>query len=369
MGAGTDGLMTPALLVDRGRLAANVAEMAERTAARGVALRPHVKTSKSLDVARAQLAAGAIGFTCSTPAEVRLLQDAGIGGLVWAHQPVGPAKLAFAVAAARRGGLTVTVDSVEVAAPLGEALAEAGTSLPVLIEVDTGLGRTGADPGDVLALAEALTRWPALRLCGVLTHEGQLYAHAGDRAGLERAGRRAGEVMAGLGERLRAAGHPAGIVSVGSTPGATSTPFVPGVTETRAGTYVYYDANQVALGSVPLERCALTVLATVVSTRRRGTAIIDAGLKAMSSDRSVTGEGFGAVLAPTPGGGPLDGVAFTAANEEHGFLTGPGTARLTVGDRVRIVPNHACTTVNMWSEAQVLDGAEVVARWRISARH
>ncbi|MFI0425035.1 alanine racemase [Spongiactinospora sp. 9N601] len=354
-----DTLPTPALLIDRDRLIANITGMAARAASAGVALRPHFKASKCLEVARLQLDHGAIGFTCATPAEVTALLDAGINDLVWAHQPVGPAKAAFAA----RTGVTVALDSAEIARPLAEAARAAGRRVPYLIELDTGLGRAGVAPEHATALAAELAALPGLEMRGVLTHEGHLMTYLGDRAGMERAGRQVGEVVIAVAAELRAAGHPCEIVSVGSTPGAaTATPFVPGVTETRAGTYVFYDGNQVALGTADLTRTALTVLTRVASVQRAGTAIVDAGLKAMSSDASVTGAGFGRVL-------DMPSLAFSRANEEHGYLTGPDAAALEVGRTLRLLPNHGCGVVNMWSHAYVVTGDTAVARWPITARH
>ncbi|MEU7002285.1 alanine racemase [Nonomuraea sp. NPDC046570] len=350
-------LPTPALLIDRAKLERNVADMAALTASAGVRLRPHFKASKCLEVARLQLEYGATGFTCATMGEVRALSDAGIDDLIWAHQPVGPAKVAFAVST----GVTVALDSVEAAEPLAAAARAAGVRLPYVIEVDTGLGRAGVAPEDAVALAGELAGLGSLRLRGVLTHEGHLMTYLGDRDGLEKAGRRVGEALAGVAGELAATGHACEIVSVGSTPGAASAPFVPGVTEARAGTYVFYDGNQVALGSAGEDRCALTVLTRVVSVPRgEGTAITDAGLKAMSSDASVRGPGFGVVL-----GRP--GVVFGKANEEHGYLSGADGLR--VGELLRILPNHGCGVVNMWSSAYVVEDGRAVARWPITGRH
>lgn len=353
-------LPTPALLLELDRLDRNIAAQINRSRAAGVTARPHFKTSKCLQVAARQLAAGAGGFTASTPAEITALQDAGVADVLWAHLPVGPAKVRFAVAAGRRGGLTLTVDSAEVAAPLSAALASAGLRLPVLIEVDTGHGRTGVDPDDGLALAKVLAAMPGLELRGVLTHEGHLARYSADRSALEQAGRAAGVALVQVAEALTAAGHPCPIVSVGSTPGGTSAPLVPGVTECRAGTSVVFDANQVALGSATAEDCALTVLTRVVSVQRREPVIIDAGLKAMSSDPPVSGAGYGTVG---------EDIFFSAANEEHGFLTGPGVAGLQVGDLLRVLPNHACGTVNMWSAIYAVGGDKAVDRWPTVARH
>jgi D-serine deaminase-like pyridoxal phosphate-dependent protein len=353
-------LSTPALLVDRARLERNIAEMA--ASLRGVALRPHFKTSKCVEVARRQLDAGAIGLTCATPGEVRLLQDAGVGDLLWAHQPVGPAKVAFAASALARGGLMIALDSVEVARPLSSA----APAVPFLLDVDTGLGRTGVDPERAVETATEIASLPGLELRGVMTHEGHLGSYGTDRTALEEAGTRAGHRLVSVASALRDAGLPCPIVSVGSTPGATSAPFVPGVTEARPGTYVYYDSGQVRLGSATLDQCAQTVLTRVVSTQRYGTAIVDAGVKAMSSDGAVSGT-LGTVCDLT--GRPLDGVTFSAGNEEHGYLTGDGTARLRVGDLLRVVPNHACGTTNMWSSLDLVEDGQVVDRWPIGGRH
>lgn len=354
-------LHTPSLLVDVDRIEANIAAMARAFAEARVALRPHVKTSKCWEVVRRQLDAGAAGVTCSTAAEVVWLRDRGVRDLLWANVPVGPAKVAVAVGTP---GLTVTLDSVEAALPLSAAAAAAGVTVPFLLEVNTGHARLGVEPESAVATAAGITALPGLRLRGVLTHEGHI-ASAADRVALEQAGTAAGERLVAVAVELRDAGHAVDVVSVGSTPGATSAPFVLGVTEGRPGTYVYYDANQVRLGSCTIDQCALTVLARVVSTQRDGRAIIDAGVKAMSSDTiGVTGN-VGVVTGLD--GVPLSGVSFTEANEEHGYLLHSGG--FAVGDLVRVVPNHACGTTNMWSHAYAVRGGEVIDEWAISARH
>ncbi|MEU7870493.1 alanine racemase [Dactylosporangium sp. NPDC049140] len=352
-------LPTPSLLVDLDRLERNIARMAGTFAAAGVGLRPHAKTSKCLEVVRRQLGAGALGMTCSTPAEVAWLQAAGLRDLLWAHAPVGPPKVAFVIDAVRTGGLTVALDSLEAAAPLSAAAHAAGVTVPFVLEVNTGHARLGVDPEHVPATAAALAALPGLRLRGLLTHEGHL-ATMPDRPSLEAAGRSAGALLARLADGLRAGGHDIDVVSVGSTPGATSAPFAAGVTEGRPGTYVYYDANQIRLGSCTIDDCALSVLARVVSVQRAGRPIIDAGIKAMSSDTIAAAGSVGRLLDSD--------VRFVDANEEHGFLLDPA-ASLAVGDLVRIVPNHACGTTNMWSHLYAVRGDEVVERWEISARY
>ena len=339
---------TPALVIDAARLRANVAAMAGTLAQAGVALRPHFKTSKLIEVARLQREAGAVGFTCATPGEVAALLDAGFDGIFWANSPVG-AKAALAARFSPRGDFAVGIDSVALAEGLQAAAAQAGTRIRFLLEIDTGLGRTGIAAGDALPVAAALREFDRLDLIGVYTHEGQLAALTGPRP------------------ELRAAGARIERVSVGSTPGWDSAPFVPGVTEARPGTYVFFDANQLRLGSCDISQCAVTVLTSVVSTPRDGAAVIDAGLKAMSSDGANRGSGFGLPLTATRRLEP--GLTFDVAYEEHGLLGGPLASGLAVGQRMHIVPNHACGVTNMWSRVYVVDGEEVVADWAQVARH
>lgn len=358
-------LSTPALLVDTDRLDRNIEGLARQQRAAGVSLRPHFKTSKCLEVARRQLSAGAIGLTCSTPAEVAALSEAGVRGLIWAHLPVGPAKVAFAAEAARQGVLLM-VDSLAVAQPL----AAAGVEADVLIEVDTGHGRSGVQPERAVDLALGVQALDGLQVAGVITHEGQLSGHGTDRAALEAAGRAAAGSVVRVAAELAEAGVPCRIVSVGSTPGITSAATADGVTEARAGTYVYFDANQWRLGSASLDQCALSVLGCVVSRPGPGRAIIDAGLKAMSSDAFANGGGIVCGLDLQP----LTDISFETANEEHGFLTGSGVDALAVGDLLRIIPNHACGTVNMWSGLWAApdttrSGPHAWERWAIVARH
>jgi D-serine deaminase-like pyridoxal phosphate-dependent protein len=365
-GLDLEQVWTPALLVDVERLDANIALMAQRYRSE-VSLRPHVKTSKCWDVAQRQLAAGAIGFTCSTAAEVLWLRGHGVTDLLWAQQPVGPRKVEFVISTSRSGGLTVALDSVDAAAPLSQAATQAGVVVDYLLEVNTGHARAGVEPDAALAAARCIGGLPGLQLRGVMTHEGHLGAFAGDRAALERAGRDAGHLLVSVARSLRQDGFAADIVSVGSTPGATSAALVDGVTEARPGTYVYYDANQVRLGSASVQDCALTVLARVISTQRPRRVIIDAGIKAMSSDTTAASGTLGLVC--TTDGEVIDDVEFSEGNEEHGFLTGAGAERLKVGDLVRIIPNHACGTVNMWSQQHAVSAGKVLDRWLIEARH
>lgn len=360
-------IQTPVLTLDIPRLEANIAATAVTFAAAGVALRPHFKTSKCLQVAARQRDAGAIGFTCSTPAEVQTLTEAGFTDLLWAHQPVGPGKVAAAVDFAGSAGLTIILDSVAVAEPISRLAHEIGVMVGYLLEIDTGQGRTGVLPEAAVELARQVGSLPGLKLGGVITHEGHLSGYLGDRPGLTAAAAGVGATLAAVAQDLRAAGFECAIVSVGSTPGMQSAPFAPGVTEGRPGTYVYYDANQTRLLSCELDQCASSVLTRVVSANRPGTAIIDAGLKAMSADALTPANGAGIVVDLN--GVPIPDLFFGTANEEHGFLTGSGTDLLRVGDLLRVIPNHACGTSNMWSKILAVHADGRSEEWPLVARH
>jgi D-serine deaminase-like pyridoxal phosphate-dependent protein len=348
-----DELDTPALVIDADRVRANVTSMAAAARAGGVALRPHAKTHKMVELAALQLDAGAAGLTVAKLGEAEVFADGGCEDLFIAYPLVGDTKLERLAALARRARVSVGLDSLEVARAISES---GGPEVGVRIEVDTGMRRTGVAPRDVAALARELAALPGLRLEGVMTFEGHAYA-ATDVAA---ATREAAAVAVQAGASL---GIESPIVSLGSTPTARFAAREPGVTEIRPGTYVFQDRTQVAHGAAAHEDIALTVLATVVSRPAPDRAVVDAGTKALSSDR---------LNFP---GAPLDygalagtGWPLVRASEEHGVVEIPPGAGPAVGDRVRIVPNHVCPVVNLFDEAVVVSDGEIVARWRVAAR-
>ena len=266
---------SPALVVDVARLDTNITTVAKRFADRGVRLRPHIKTSKCLEVAERQRAAGAVGFTCSTPEEVSALGSAGFSGLLWAHQPVGASKVTAAVNFADRWGVTMIIDSLDVARPIAAEADARGVVVDYLLDVDTGHARTGVAPSEAVGYAQEIASLSGLALRGVLTHEGHLAA-LGNRELIDTAGAQAASTLTSVAAQLTGAGFDCSTVSVGSTPGMASAPWILGVTEARPGTYIFFDANQVRLGSATIGQCALTVLSRVVSVRG-DQAILDAG--------------------------------------------------------------------------------------------
>jgi D-serine deaminase-like pyridoxal phosphate-dependent protein len=359
-GAGVDALDTPCLVLDLDALDANVARMARLARDAGVALRPHAKTHKLLEVARRQRDAGAAGLTVAKLGEAEWLAARGFDDLLIAYPVWGAAKWDRLARLAESATVRVAADSLEVFAGIAAAATRRGVTVLARIEVDTGYGRCGVQsPEEALRLAQAVGRLPGLSLAGLLSFAGQTYAARGDAiaAAADADAARLLEV-AGV---LRDAGFPVPEISVGSTPSATRVGgLADGITEVRPGTYVFSDRDQAALGWGTLDDCALTARATVVSHPTATRAIIDAGTKTLSSDRAQTAEGWGVVRGQPE-------WELVALNEEHGILeVPPGDA--PIGTAVQIVPNHACGMLNLHDWVAACRDGAVVDWWPVEGR-
>ena len=369
---------TPAAVLDLDVLERNVAWMADKARTLGVALRPHAKTHKCIEVARLQRERGACGLTVATLAEARAFAEAGFADVTWAV-PVVPGRLDEVVELARRLTFRVLVESDVAADAVARAAAEARVPLHVWLEIDSGQHRTGVDPAS--PLAEALARRLAttstvagrLVFDGILTHAGQGYG-AKDRAELERAAATERDVMVELATRLRRAGVPVPGVSIGSTPTMAAVSDLTGVTEIRPGNYVFNDFVQVAGGVCAPADCAFSVLATVISHQPgAGHAVVDAGALSLSKDLGPTDparrRGYGPLLRGLAGGEVDPVLQVRGVTQEHGIVAGESAAdvegRLAVGDKVRVLANHSCLSAALFDEYWVVRGEEVVDRWRI----
>lgn len=361
IGMPVDTLPTPVVLIDRPVLRRNIVVMSEYTDSLGVALRPHWKTSKCAQVAKLQLNAGATGLTAATAGEVEALISSGVKDIFWAYPPVGTHRVVTAIAAAKRGRLIVGTDSITSVIELAEAAAASEITIEVRLEIDTGLGRTGVKPEHAVSVARAFASYPAMNLEGLFTHEGHVQGIGADAERRISTGTAAGRLLVDVAEAIRADGLRIDSVSVGSTAGVRSAPTVPGVTEARPGTYVYGDENQVAIGTIKPEDVAVTVLSRVISVERGEPVLVDAGIKAMSADGSLHGDGRIGTSVSESGG------VLTTGHEEHGFLS--GATGLRVGDRVRIRPNHACGLSNMHSYVVAVEDGLVAEIWPVLGRH
>jgi len=359
-----DDLATPALLLDLAKLRRNLAAMAAAAARHGVALRPHLKTAKSVEVARLAVAGQAGGITVSTLAEASAFAAAGFRDQIYAVG-ITPQKLdAVAALNARGADVKVITDDLDTAA----AIAAHPGPLAALIEVDVGEGRGGLAPEDPALPAIAARLGP--RLAGVLTHAGHSYAgrSVAEMARIAEA-ERAGIVAAA--ERLRTEGHAVPIVSMGSSPTALHAATLAGVTELRAGVAMFGDLLQCQIHTGAMEDIAVSVLASVIGRRPAlNRFLIDAGALALSKDRSTEAAprdwGYGLVVDRC-GAASFGEAIVQRAWQEHGLVACDRPLpfdRLAVGARVRVLPNHSCLTAAAHPAYHVLDGGEdVVAVW------
>lgn len=370
--SGLHSIQTPAAIVDRALMQRNIDRMQLRMNDLGVRLRPHVKTAKSIEIARAQCTAGSFGITVSTLAEAEYFFANGFTDILYAVG-ISSSKLARTLDLMRQGcELKIITDNRQAADAIVKFGREAGTSFEVLIEIDTDGHRSGVKPEqpELLQVARALHDG-GMRLRGVLTHAGSSYDCDTPNQLIAMAEQeRAGCVLAA--ERLRAAGLPCDEVSVGSTPTALSAERLEGVTEVRAGVYVFFDLVMSNVGVCTAEEIALSVLTTVTGHQsEKGWAIVDAGWMAMSRDRGTQAQkqdyGYGQVCSVD--GKIIPGYVIIAANQEHGVLARQAEAdpdiarRFPLDTQLRILPNHACATAAQFAEYHALDQNGSAETW------
>lgn len=341
---------TPAVVIDLDVVEANIARVQALCDAAGVANRPHVKTHKSPELAKLQIAAGAKGITCQKLGEAEVMADGGLDDILISYNILGEQKLGRLGALMRRTHMTVAADNPVTIAGLPAAAQIADRPLDVVVECDTGLKRAGVEtPAEAVALAKLIAESPGLRFAGLL-----LYPPVGrwrETQGFFDAAR-AGLLDAGL---------EAGIVSTGGSPNLLHVGELTGATEHRPGTYIFNDRMQMAAGVATLQDCALSVYATVVSRAEPERGIVDAGSKTLTSDPGGL-DGHGLILEHPD-------ARIGALAEEHGFLDlSRCEQRPNVGDVVRIVPNHVCVVVNMVDRLVAVRGNAIVGEIPVAAR-
>jgi D-serine deaminase-like pyridoxal phosphate-dependent protein len=365
-------LQTPAVVIETGRLARNIDTMQRAADAAGFLLRPHAKTHKLPDVAKQQIARGAVGICCAKPSEAAVFADAGIEDIRLPY-PVHPSKHDQIFALMDRARISIIVDDAGIATAWAETLARAGRTLDVLVKVDVGFHRCGVDPASsealhVIGLVAAL---PGLKFRGLLSHAGHGY-HAASETALKLIAEEEVNAMTRLAAHLRNKGIAVDEISIGSTPTARFSLTHAGPTELRPGNYVYFDRTQVGLGAAAVDDCALTVVTTVVAAHG-DRIILDAGSKTLTNDGA---RGF----SPLPGQGalspsldgrlrPHDSFVIERLSEEHATVrAADGAPRLRIGDRVRVLPNHSCVVSNMVDTVYLADGEQVVESVPVAAR-
>lgn len=353
---------TPALIVSEEILHSNIVRMAAFAKSNDVGLRPHIKTHKTPQVARLQLAAGAIGITCAKVGEAEVMvHEAGVQDVLIAYPTVGVSKYERLVALMDHARIIQAVDSLAAAKLISGTMTKFDVHMDVAIEVNTGQNRSGVHYGqDTIALARLIVRLPNLHLVGIMTHEG--HANSAPPEDIEEAAMTAGRDMVETADAIRAEGIELPMVSVGSSPAAFYTPKVKGVTEMRPGTYVFNDNSALRYGRFGVSDMAARFVATVVSRPAEDRALLDTGSKSLAMDPSKGHPGHGYIV-----GHPK--AIIVKLSEEHGVVELPaGESGFEVGDRVEVIPNHICPTVNLMDELFIVRDGHVVDSWRIAAR-
>lgn len=355
-------LETPAVVVDLDVMDQNLSRMAHYCREHQLLLRPHTKSHKIPELAKRQIASGATGITVAKIGEAEVMLDAGITDMLIAYPIVGAEKAKRLATIAERADITVALDSEEAARDISEAVSRQRAKVGILVELDVGFHRCGVDnESAALTLAKKIASLPGLDFKGLMFFPGHFGVGPEQRAALR-------IEVNGFLERVLGAfareGLSLSIVSGGSTPTAYEGGLFQGVNEVRPGMYIFNDRNTVGISAATLDDCALSVLVTVVSTSVPGRAIIDGGSKTFSSDRyqAEDGSGFGLVKED-------HAAEIERLSEEHGHLNiTRSERRYRVGDRLSVIPNHVCTTVNLHDEIYGVRGEQVEAVWRVEGR-
>jgi D-serine deaminase-like pyridoxal phosphate-dependent protein len=352
---------TPALLVDAALLEANIARMSAFGRRTGIGIRPHAKTHKTPMIAHMQLAAGAVGLCCQKVGEAEVLATGGVREILLTNEIVGRAKLERLVGLARHASITVAVDDVSAAEAMAAAGRRAGVTIGVVVDIDVGQGRCGVAPGQpALELGEQIAGLGGLRLRGLQGYHGRIQHSVGYEA-RSKVAREANARLMETRALFERGGLSLEIVSGAGTGTYETEGAVSGMTDVQPGSYVFMDRQYREIGgrSGPEYddfQCALTVLATVMSTPAQDRLVVDAGTKALSTDA-----GPAAVLEP--------GWAYEPAGDEHGVLRRTGEGRRPrLGDTIRLLPSHCDTTVNLYDRYHVIRDDRLEAVWPIPGR-
>lgn len=358
-----DAVPTPFLFIDRTILERNIAHMQALAKAAGVNLRPHTKTHKIAAIAKMQLQTGANGLTVAKLGEAQAFTDAGIRTSFMVAQPFfGAEKVRWALKLAEQNELLVCLDNVELAEAMGEIAAASGKVLDTVLIVDTGYRRFGVDWREAPAVAEQMARLRGIRFCGIRSHDGRTYRMP-TLTERRQVAREEAEQMAETADRIRRLGIPCELVSIGSTPGAyfvLQNGWTDGITELRPGNYVFYDRMQISLGVARPDDCALRVIVSVVSLPRKGEALMDAGLKTLTGTQDPFAEGYGLVIN-------RPGAVVEKLWEECGLVRFPDTPP-KIGDRLVLIPNHACELTNLAEVVFYGSGDRIEGFWIAEGR-
>ena len=355
-------LETPAVVVDLDVMDRNLSRMAAYCRKHNLLLRPHTKSHKIPELAKLQLASGASGITVAKLGEAEVMLEAGITDVLIAYPIVGEEKAQRLASFAEGAEITVALDSEAAAFAISEAVSKRGAKVGILVELDVGFNRCGvANEAEALTLARKIDSLPGLDLKGVMFFPGHFTVPPEKRTEL-RVG--VNDLLDRVQETFLRDGLPLATISGGSTPTAYESDLFHGVNEVRPGMYIFNDKTTVGISAAELSDCALSVLVTVVSTSVSGRAIVDGGSKTFSSDRYQAEDlvGFGLVKED-------HAAVVEKLSEEHGHLNvQKSERRYRVGERLSIIPNHVCTTVNLHDQIYGVRNERVEAVWNVAGR-
>lgn len=360
-------LDTPALLIDRERLEKNLVYMQSYADKNKVNLRPHTKTHKMPEIAQMQLKAGACGIAVAKVGEAECMAQHGIKDIFIANEIVGKIKLERIAKLAQKGvEISFGVDSVCHITAAEEVFSAFKVSVPVLIEIEIGENRSGiVEEKDFINLLEALKKCEFVQFGGIFSHDGNSYG-ADNIDKLHEIARYSQERTLAFVNLAKAHGMNCGIVSYGATPTfMNEVEILEGITELRPGTYALMDASQGnAVGT--LNKCAATVLATVISKPTSERTILDVGAKGLTMQRRTVG------ICATPGLGTIyeyPEVHIDKVFDEHAIVNSQGFHnKVEIGDKVRIIPVHICPVCNLYEKAYLISGDKVVKEMEIACR-
>ncbi len=355
-------LDTPAVLIDLDVMERNLIRLAHYCREKNLQLRPHTKTHKVPGLAQAQISHGAIGVTVAKIGEAEVMAQSGITDIMIAYPLVGARKVERLSKLAEGVVVTVSLDSEEAAIAISHAAKAAGVRIQILVEIDVGFHRCGiADPTQALSLAQKIQELPGLEFKGLMFYPGHFLVEPQKQV----------EMLEDVNAQLNSiydafdrTSVPLSIISGGSTPTAYISHLFSGVNEIRPGMYLFNDRNMLGAQVTTIENCAMSVLVTVVSSAVKNQVVIDGGSKTFSSDRYLSGDGRGFGLVKEDMEATL-----VALSEEHGQLDLSHSERsYRIGERLNVIPNHVCSTINMHDVIYGVRNGNVVKEWAVAAR-
>ena len=356
---------TPSLVLDLDIFKNNVNELLEICKQNGVSLQPHAKTHRTPELGLLQQELGCDGLCVAKLGEAEGFAKIGIKKITVAYPVIGVSKIERARKLATTIELTLAVESIIGAEAIGEIFAKYALECPVLLIIDSGLGRDGVLPENAPLTAVAIQAISGIKIVGIMTHEGTVYG-ASNREEMLEAARKTSEMMVNVSNSIRQAGVDISIISMGASASARVAATVPGVTQIRPGIFAFNDLGQIALGNATVQTCAVRVFSTIVSRSSPDTAVIDAGTKSLSADllpaKEFRGQfpGYGLILGK-------QGWIIERLSEEHGMLKwiGDGSPlEMKIGEQIQIIPNHVCTVFSSLNECVVISKAEIINSWR-----